>query len=91
MAKSKKPLDFEQALGELESLVQSMESGDMTLEESLQAFERGVQLTRECQRALASAEQKVEILLSEQGETAPFDAPDSNAVSPSADEASDHE
>ncbi|MDX9873438.1 MAG: exodeoxyribonuclease VII small subunit [Spongiibacteraceae bacterium] len=73
MAKSKKPLDFERALGELESLVQSMESGDMTLEESLQAFERGIRLTRECQQALASAEQKVELLLSEQGATAPFD------------------
>lgn len=68
--------DFEQSLKELEELVEQMEQGDLSLEASLQAFERGVQLTRNCQKALASAEQKVQQLL-EQTETAnpvPFDS-----------------
>lgn len=57
------PVDFEGALAELEALVEKMEQGDIRLEESLQHFERGVQLTRQCQRALQAAEQKVNILL----------------------------
>ncbi|MFP6815236.1 MAG: exodeoxyribonuclease VII small subunit [Pseudomonadales bacterium] len=55
-------LDFETALADLEALVESMESGDMSLEDSLHAFERGVKLTRHCQAALKSAELKVKIL-----------------------------
>jgi exodeoxyribonuclease VII small subunit len=74
MAKSKKTFNFEQALGDLEALVAAMESGDMSLEESLLAFEQGIRLTRECQEALSQAEQKVQLLLSETGETAAFDA-----------------
>lgn len=54
--------NFEKALVELEQLIEQMESGDMTLEDSLKAFERGVKLTRQCQEALAQAEQKVAIL-----------------------------
>ncbi len=67
---------FEEALSELESLVETMEQGDLTLEESLQSFERGVELTRACQRALKSAEQKVEILSANttDAELEPFDA-----------------
>jgi len=53
---------FEEALSELESLVENMEQGDLSLEVSLKSFERGVQLTRTCQQALKSAEQKVEKL-----------------------------
>ena len=74
-AKTKKPLNFEQALGELEALVTSMESGEMSLEDSLRAFEQGVRLTRDCQQALTEAEQKVQLLLSEEGDTADFDSP----------------
>jgi len=55
--------DFEQALAELEGLVERLESGDLPLDEALQTFERGVALTRQCQSALKSAQQKVEILL----------------------------
>ena len=55
--------DFEQALAELESLVERLESGDLPLDEALQTFERGVALTRQCQGALKAAQQKVEILL----------------------------
>ena len=52
----------------------------MTLEESLKQFERGVALTRSCQKALADAEQKVQILLKNAGkdELAPFEADDDN-------------
>jgi exodeoxyribonuclease VII small subunit len=55
--------DFEQALAELETLVERLESGDLPLDEALQTFERGVALTRRCQGALKAAQQKVEILL----------------------------
>ncbi|HSB95035.1 MAG TPA: exodeoxyribonuclease VII small subunit [Spongiibacteraceae bacterium] len=73
MAKSKKPFQFEPALSELEALVAAMESGNMSLEESLLAFEAGIRLTRECQEALQQAEQKVQLLLSDNGETGTFD------------------
>lgn len=53
---------FEAALERLQTLVKKMESGQMPLEESLQAFEEGVRLSRFCQQHLAAAEQKVELL-----------------------------
>ncbi len=55
--------NFEQSLEALESLVQQMEKGDLSLEASLAAFERGIKLTRECQSALATARQRVEKLV----------------------------
>ena len=54
---------------DLEELVERLEHGDLPLEESLAAFERGVMLTRSCQVALKEAEQKVEILLKKAGES----------------------
>jgi len=68
--------DFETALAELETLVEKMEQGDLCLDESLQQFERGVQLTRSCQQALKDAEQKVQILLKKNGQETlePFDS-----------------
>lgn len=54
--------DFETAMTELETLVQRMESGELSLEASLKEFERGVQLTRICQDALKAAEQRVRLL-----------------------------
>ncbi len=65
-------LDFEAALAELEALVDQMEAGDMTLEGSLAAFERGVKLTRRCQTALRDAELKVK-RLTEDNELEPLD------------------
>jgi exodeoxyribonuclease VII small subunit len=59
---------FEKSLKELEALVAKMEQGNLSLEESLQHFERGIQLTRTCQQALKEAEQKVEILLKKSGQ-----------------------
>ena len=66
---------FEDSLSELEALVESMENGELSLEESLGAFERGIALTRSCQQALQAAEQKVEILTARTPDAAtePFD------------------
>jgi exodeoxyribonuclease VII small subunit len=63
-----KAVDFETAMRDLEEIVERLEQGDLPLEESLAAFERGVMLTRSCQSALKVAEQKVEILLKKAGE-----------------------
>lgn len=65
--KKTEKLNFESAIKELESLVEQMEQGDITLEQSLQNFERGIELTRACQQALQEAEQKVQILTQQQG------------------------
>ena len=66
----KEPVEvFEKALEELEELVSSMEDGKLSLEDSLQAFEKGIKLTRECQTALKKAEQKVQVLINENGDT----------------------
>lgn len=89
MAKSKKPLNFEQALGELEALVAAMESGELTLEESLQAFEAGVRLTRECQQTLQQAEQKVQLLLAEDGSTGTFPGIENPGADDTAQSAND--
>jgi exodeoxyribonuclease VII small subunit len=66
-------VDFEKALQELETLVERMEQGESSLEDSLKDFERGIELTRSCQAALAEAEQKVQILLEKNGEPVDFD------------------
>ncbi len=68
---------FEKSLKELEGLVERMEKGDRSLEESLKDFERGVALTRSCQEALKAAEQKVQQLIEHNGKPllAPFDEP----------------
>ena len=61
MAKAKAP-NFESALSEPEQLVHTMESGELSLEDSLKAFEKGMQLSLDCQKALADAELKVQEL-----------------------------
>lgn len=64
MAKEK----FEEALGRLEDIVKKMEAGEMSLEESLKAFEEGIKLARLCSRKLDEAERRVEILLKQEEE-----------------------
>ena len=73
-------VDFETSMSELESLVERLEAGDLPLEESLQAFERGIALTRSCQSALKDAEQKVEVLLKKAGQPViqDFEEPDAD-------------
>lgn len=72
------PPSFEDALHELEAIVDRLERGDLSLEESLQSFERGVALTGICQRALSDAEQRVEILTGKGADAKlePFDGGD---------------
>ena len=79
MATRKKTVNFEKKLVELENLVEALESGGLSLEESLKSFEKGIQITRECQEALKEAEQKVTLLTkSPDGESVAeeFEAPD---------------
>lgn len=56
------PVSFEAALAELESIVQGMESGKLSLEDSLAAYQRGAALLKHCQGALTAAEQKIQVL-----------------------------
>ena len=76
MARKKATPDFEQSLADLQTLVERLENGELSLEDSLSAFEQGIGLTLDCQAALSQAEQKVQILLERNGELeeAPFDA-----------------
>ena len=60
--------DFEKTLAELEKLVAKLEEGDLSLDESLSGFKRGIELTRQCQSALDDAQQTVELLTNPQDE-----------------------
>lgn len=72
------PTDFETSLAALETLINKMEQGEMSLEESLKAFETGIQLTQACQARLAAAEQQVQQLVEQQGKLSlePLDSED---------------
>ncbi|MEM7402113.1 MAG: exodeoxyribonuclease VII small subunit [Pseudomonadota bacterium] len=63
-----KTINFEKSLNQLETLVDKLEKGDISLEDSLKTFEQGVKLTRECQQALQNAEQKISLLSKENKE-----------------------
>jgi len=71
LTRNSKAPDFEQALAELETLVERLERGDLPLDEALKLFERGVALTRQCQSSLQNAQQRVEILLKRGSEAQP--------------------
>ncbi|WP_297812807.1 exodeoxyribonuclease VII small subunit [uncultured Methylophaga sp.] len=73
MASKQKKLDYEAAVKELEALVERLEQGDISLEESLKLYERGVLLTRDCQESLKAAEQKVQMLLQQSGQNTMVD------------------
>lgn len=64
---AKKKINFEKSLSELETLVEEMEQGDLSLEDALKSFEKGIGLTTECQQALQSAELKVQELVEKNG------------------------
>jgi len=78
MAKKNPPRNFEQGLEELELLVERLEQGDLPLDDSMNEFERGIQLARQCQNQLTQSEQKVAILLQQdpQAEPQPFNNDD---------------
>ena len=61
-------INFEKALEELESIVEDLESGDLSLENSLKSFEKGIKLARQCQKKLSEAELQVQKLIEEDGE-----------------------
>ncbi|HTP37953.1 MAG TPA: exodeoxyribonuclease VII small subunit [Steroidobacteraceae bacterium] len=86
MTRKTKEIPFEQTLTQLEALVTQLESGDLPLEEALRLFERGVQLTRECQQALESARLRVQVLTQQAGqarlEDFQVDADDEDHVDP---------
>jgi len=56
-------INFEASLQELETIVERMEHGELSLEDALKQFEKGIKLTKQCQQALEKAEQKVKILI----------------------------
>jgi exodeoxyribonuclease VII small subunit len=70
--------DFEKSLQHLEKIVNNMESGELGLEESLEQFEKGIRLAKNCQDTLANAELRVEQLIEKNGlqQTVPFEDPD---------------
>jgi exodeoxyribonuclease VII small subunit len=76
--KSTQEAGFEQALSELENLVEQLESGESSLDQSLQQFKRGVELTRHCQGILKQAQQVVEQLIEANDESSavPFESDD---------------
>lgn len=80
MSEQQQNTDFESALEQLESLVTKMEKGQLSLDESLQAFEEGIKLTRTCQEKLKNAEQRVSQLVNdgEQSQLDPFEQPEQN-------------
>ena len=74
--------EFEDGVTELEGLVEALETGDVSLEQALGKFERGVTLARECQQTLKRAELRVDQLLADQNgeQIAPFDTPESDTT-----------
>ena len=72
-ASQESDFDFEQAIEELENLVSMMEEGELSLENSLKSFEKGIKLTRKCQAELDKAEKRVQVLVNEKGDTEELD------------------
>ncbi|SUZ90332.1 uncharacterized protein METZ01_LOCUS43186 [marine metagenome] len=68
MADKKTNVNFEKSIKELEKLVELLESGDLSLEDSLKSFEKGIKLTRLCKEHLNKAELKVQKLIEESGD-----------------------
>ncbi len=64
--KNQKKQSFESSLQELEKIVRGLEEGDLSLEKSLELFEEGVKLSRECQERLNQAERRIEVLLKDE-------------------------
>ena len=68
MVTKKTDINFEKSLEELEGIVEDLESGDLSLENSLKSFEKGIKLARQCQEQLSKAELQVQKLIEENGE-----------------------
>ena len=78
MSSKRDAQSFESSMAEFERLVAKMEEGDMTLEQSLKSYERGMELSKSCQTALDKAEQRVQVLAQRDGEIKlePFESDD---------------
>lgn len=70
--------NLEQSLAEISTLIETMEKGDLSLEQSLERFERGINLIKNCQKILREAEQKVQILMKSNGndQLEPYENPE---------------
>ena len=68
-ARKRNAVDFERSLEELERLVERMEDGELSLEDSLASYERGIRLGRRCQQALDEAEQRIQVLAEKDGQS----------------------
>lgn len=80
MAKKKiENLKFEESLSELESIVHQLEQGELSLEDSMTLFERGLQLSQNSQSKLQNAEQKIKMLMEQNGQQTLVDFPDSDS------------
>tara|TARA_Y100001949_G_C15906248_1_gene294831 strand:+ start:575 stop:820 length:246 start_codon:yes stop_codon:yes gene_type:complete len=69
----KKSLNFESTLSEIEKIIDSLEEGNLSLEDSIEAYEKGISLTKACQKMLADAELKIKKLSSKEGEEVSFE------------------
>lgn len=81
-------LKFETALSRLEATVQSLEKGDLSLEEALKVFEEGIRLSKSCMKTLGEAEKKVEVLMKGEGgkcKSRPFDLNQVEAIDKDTD------
>lgn len=85
--KKEQPMDFEQALAELEGIVERMEGGEQTLDQTMQDFERGMELSQQCRKSLDGAQLKVEQLVRkyDQYDLEPVDAQPGPADAPADD------
>mgnify|MGYP003301483485 CR=1 FL=1 len=70
----KKSLNFESTLDEIEKIIESLEEGNLSLEDSIEAYEKGISLTKACQKMLSDAELKIKKLSSKEGEDVSFEA-----------------
>ncbi|MDD3627882.1 MAG: exodeoxyribonuclease VII small subunit [bacterium] len=77
MSTKKKDLTFEDAFQHLEEIVEQLESGDLTLEQSLEKFEEGIKLSRVCTEKLENAQKKIEVLMKDSGGKFSFEDLDS--------------
>ena len=71
MSEVKKEIEFESALKKLETIVENLEGGDLTLETALKQYEEGVRLADICSKRLSEAEKKVEVLMKTSGKEKP--------------------
>ncbi|MCX7120850.1 MAG: exodeoxyribonuclease VII small subunit [Gammaproteobacteria bacterium] len=69
MPTTRKTINFEKSMDQLNQLIEKMETGQLSLEASLQHFEQGISLIRQCQQTLTNAEQKIQVLTEKAGKT----------------------